>query len=81
VNQTRPVFGGHCVSGRERRWRRFPEGVYINDELLGGMVLPKLQRLRCGRRALVVNRVIPVLRPQSEKVTFTLNADASIPAE
>ncbi|SEP49923.1 hypothetical protein SAMN02990966_07455 [Rhodospirillales bacterium URHD0017] len=28
--------------------------------------------------ALVVNRVLPVLRPQSEKVTFTLNADASI---
>lgn len=28
--------------------------------------------------ALVVNRVLPVLRPQSEKVTFVLDADASI---
>ena len=28
--------------------------------------------------ALVVNRVVPVLRPQSEKVTFTLDADQPV---
>lgn len=31
-----------------------------------------------GAAALVVNRVLPVLRPQSEKVTFVLDADQPV---